>query len=83
VPYFHNHKMKSAGTPIARHFGGRYPFGHGLDYTSLEFSDLKLGASEVDVRAGELRVSFLVRNTGARADVAVCRYGMTVTITRR
>ena len=36
VPYYYNHKMKSAGTPIARHFGTRYPFGYGRSYTSFE-----------------------------------------------
>jgi beta-glucosidase len=71
VPYFYNHKMKSAGTPIARHFGSRYPFGHGLDYTTFEYSDLTLDAPEVDARTGELRASFTVRNTGGRAGVAV------------
>ena len=37
VPYFYNHKMKSAGTPIARHFGSRYPFGCGRGYTAFEY----------------------------------------------
>jgi beta-glucosidase len=42
VPYYYyNHKMKSAGTPIALHFGSRYSFGHGRSYTSFEFSDAR------------------------------------------
>jgi beta-glucosidase-like glycosyl hydrolase len=71
VPYYYNHKMKSAGTPIARHFGSRHPFGHGRSYTSFEFSDLALDASQVDAGGGEIRVRFTVRNTGSRAGVAV------------
>jgi beta-glucosidase len=70
VPYYYNHKMKSAGTPIARHFGSRYPFGHGQSYTSFEYADLRLDAAEVDT-AGEIRLRFAVRNTGARRGVAV------------
>ena len=53
VPYYYNHKMKSAGTPIALHFGSRYPFGHGLGYTTFELADLTLDAPEVD--AGDRR----------------------------
>ena len=71
VPYYYNHKMKSAGTPIALHFGSRYPFGHGLAYTQFEFADLVLEANEVDARTGEIRLQFAVRNTGSRAGVAV------------
>jgi beta-glucosidase len=71
VPYYYNHKMKSAGTPIALHFGSRYPFGHGLGYTTFEFADLTLDAAEVDAVAGEIKARFTVRNTGSRAGVAV------------
>ena len=71
VPYYYNHKMKSAGTPIALHFGSRYPFGHGLGYTTFEFADLTLDAAEVDAAAGEIKARFAVRNTGSRAGVAV------------
>ena len=71
VPYYYNHKMKSAGTPIALHFGSRYPFGHGLGYTTFEFADLALDAAEVDAGAGEIQARFTVRNTGSRAGVAV------------
>jgi beta-glucosidase len=71
VPYYYNHKMKSAGTPIALHFGSRYPFGHGLGYTRFEFADLALDAGEVDTAAGTIRVRFTVRNAGSRAGVSV------------
>jgi beta-glucosidase len=71
VPYYYNHKMKSAGTPIARHFGSRYPFGHGLGYTEFAFEGLALEATSVDTRTGEIRLGFTVRNTGSRPGVAV------------
>jgi beta-glucosidase len=71
VPYYYNHKMKSAGTPIALHFGSRYPFGHGLGYTTFEYADLALDAPDVDAATGEIRARFTVRNTGPRAGVAV------------
>jgi beta-xylosidase len=71
VPYYYNHKMKSAGTPIARHFGSRYPFGHGLGYTTFEFADLTIGHGPIDAATGEVVARFTVRNTGTRAGVAV------------
>jgi beta-glucosidase-like glycosyl hydrolase len=73
MPYYYNHKMKSAGTPIAVHFGSRYPFGHGLGYTQFEYSDLQLEQREVDIHRGEIGVSFLLANTGARAGVEVAQ----------
>ena len=71
VPYYYNHKLKSAGTPIARHFGSRYPFGHGLGYTTFEFNDLALDATGSTRRQAKSASSFTVRNTGPRAGVAV------------
>jgi beta-glucosidase-like glycosyl hydrolase len=71
VPYYYNHKMKSAGTPIARHFGSRYPFGHGLGYTTFEFADLSLDRPAVDAATGEILARFTVRNIGTRAGIAV------------
>ena len=71
VPYYYNHKMKSAGTPIARHFGSRYPFGCGQAYTTFEFSDLAIAAPEVPVAGGTVSVRVTVTNTGARAGTAV------------
>jgi beta-glucosidase-like glycosyl hydrolase len=71
VPYYYNHKMKSAGTPIAIHFGSRYPFGHGLGYTDFAYADLALDATDVDAEGGSITVRFTIRNTGGRAGIAV------------
>lgn len=71
VPYYYNHKLKSAGTPIAFHFGSRYPFGFGLSYTRFEYSELFTDDKPVDIDSGELRVSFKLTNCGARNGVAI------------
>ncbi len=71
VPYYYDHKLKSAGTPIAFHFGSRYPFGHGLSYTRFEFRDLAVDPAPLDIETGELRARFTVANAGQRAGVAV------------
>lgn len=42
-----------------------YPFGHGLSYTSFEFSDLKTSAARLQ-GMGEITVSVDVENTGQR-----------------
>jgi beta-glucosidase len=71
VPYYYNHKLKSAGTPVAFHFGSRYPFGYGLSYTQFEFSDVDLARNVVDIENGEIEVHCKVTNTGARRGVVV------------
>ncbi|MBC8728706.1 glycoside hydrolase family 3 N-terminal domain-containing protein [Paraburkholderia sp. UCT2] len=66
VPYVYNHRLKSAGTPIAYHFGCRYPFGFGLGYTQFRYGDLALAHSEVSIENGTIGLSFTVDNIGAR-----------------
>jgi beta-glucosidase len=70
-PYYYNHKFKSSGTPIARHFGSRYPFGHGLTYTQLKYENLQIASPSVDSRTGEVVVEFTLRNAGAGRGIAV------------
>lgn len=65
MPYFYNHKLKSAGTPVQRDFGARFPFGHGLTYTEFEYSDFSIETPEVAVD-GEIVVSVRIRNIGGR-----------------
>ena len=47
-----------------------FPFGHGLTYTTFDYSDLRLSAAEVPVD-GELTVRVRVANTGDRAGAEV------------
>jgi beta-glucosidase len=42
-----------------------FAFGHGLSYTSFDYSPLKLASNSVDV-AGELRASLTITNSGKR-----------------
>jgi beta-glucosidase-like glycosyl hydrolase len=71
MPYYYNHKLKSAGTPIAFHFGSRYPFGYGLSYTRFEYGNLELAQNQIDIETGEIVFSFTLANTGDRAGTEV------------
>lgn len=70
MPYFYNHKFKSAGTPVQEDFGAVFPFGFGLTYTNFELADFSLEHKQVD-SSGEIVVKGSVRNTGDRAGDAV------------
>lgn len=67
MPYYYNHKLKSGGTPIAFQFGARYPFGYGLSGTTFDYSDLRLGAAQVENRHGEVVAQVSITNSGSRA----------------
>ncbi|MDN3716616.1 glycoside hydrolase family 3 N-terminal domain-containing protein [Vibrio breoganii] len=70
VPYFYNHKLKSAGTPIAYHFGSAYNFGFGLSYTQFDYKDVELTSNSVEFD-GTIEASVTITNTGARAGAEV------------
>lgn len=75
VPLYYNHK--STGRPSGdgnvfwSHFtdapnDALFPFGYGLSYTTFEYSDLKISATEIS-KGDQLLVSVNVKNTGSVA----------------
>ena len=65
-PISYNYKPLARGFPVQDEFGFVFPFGHGLSYTTFDYSNLEVVESEVPVD-GEVVVSFTVGNTGIRA----------------
>lgn len=49
-----------------RVMGSLYPFGHGLSYTTFEYSNLEVTPKQLNSQA-DVKVSFSVTNTGKRA----------------
>ena len=66
MPYFYNHKLKSAGSPVQPEFGAIYPFGYGLSYTSFKYADFRVKDRKVRID-GQIEASCLLENTGHRA----------------
>ena len=71
VPLYYNHKPSGAVSMFHGNYSDApvtplYPFGHGLSYTSFEYTGLEVPAKELSP-VGNLTVRVRVRNTGARA----------------
>lgn len=63
VPYFYNHKLKSAGTPIAYHFGSSFNFGHGLSYSEFAYSGFNVASDKLGFE-DTVELSLTLTNTG-------------------
>lgn len=68
MPASYHHKHLARGLPALPEYEPVFPFGHGLSYTSFEYSDLSIGAVEVacDDPAATVEISCTVRNVGGR-----------------
>ncbi len=66
VPLYYNHKPTGRGNDYAGQSGKpRFPFGHGLSYTTFEYSNLRLSAAKMPAD-GKTTVTFDIRNAGSR-----------------
>lgn len=66
MPRHHDHKALGAGIPPLPAFAPLFPFGHGLSYTSFEYTDLAIEPAEAPTD-GSVTIACTVRNTGTRA----------------
>jgi beta-glucosidase len=83
-PQFYNHKFLSPGIPKLPEYEPVFPFGHGLSYTSFEYSNLVLSDTEIPIDS-EITISCDVRNAGdCQGDEVVQLYvqDITASITR-
>ncbi|HXT68790.1 MAG TPA: glycoside hydrolase family 3 N-terminal domain-containing protein [Vicinamibacterales bacterium] len=66
LPLYYNHKPTGRGDDYVDQTGmALFPFGHGLSYTTFEYSDLVIEPAVIPPN-GTATVRFKVRNTGAR-----------------
>ncbi len=63
IPFAFPFKPGSDTKGAARVSGALYPFGYGLSYTTFNYSDLKLSASQIGTQ-GNVDVECIITNTG-------------------
>jgi len=94
-PYYYAHKSTGRPNPpgpleaYKAHFRGipnsaLYPFGHGLTYGKIDYSDLALGSPALSMN-GEIAISARVTNRGSRAAEEVVQlytHDRTASVTR-
>ena len=66
LPLYYNHKPTARRGYLYASKEPLYPFGHGLSYTTFEYSNLTVSPARI-TPGGVARVSVNVRNTGSRA----------------
>jgi beta-glucosidase len=94
-PYYYAHKSTGRPNPpgpleaYKAHYRGipnsaLYPFGHGLTYGKIEYSDFALGSATLPM-SGEIKVSARITNRGTRAAEEVVQlyvHDRTASVTR-
>ena len=66
VPYYYNHKPSAKRGYIFDDVNPQYVFGHGLSYTTFDYSNFSIDASSAAVN-GNVKVSLTVKNSGELA----------------
>ncbi len=66
IPAYYYHKPSARRGYLFSESGPLFPFGHGLSYTTFEYSDLKIDPAEC-MPGDEVHVSVTVSNTGDMA----------------
>jgi len=76
LPPFHDYDIRKGRTYMYFTGDPLYPFGHGLSYTTFEFSELKISADTLGPEQ-KLTVSATIKNTGGRAGSEVAQLYVT------
>jgi beta-glucosidase len=63
IPSYYNHKVSAKRGYLFDDISPLYPFGHGLSYSSFDYSDLQIDHSKA-VANGEVLIRATLRNTG-------------------
>jgi beta-glucosidase len=66
VPLNYNRKLSSFRKYLQMDAKPLFPFGHGLSYTSFEYSSLEIEPKEIGA-TGHVKISFKIKNVGDRA----------------
>jgi beta-glucosidase len=63
LPYYYDHKPTSRHVYVDQDTSALFPFGHGLSYTSFQYSNLTITPASIPLN-GSVNVSVTVKNTG-------------------
>jgi beta-glucosidase len=63
LPYYYDHKPTSRHVYVDQDTSALFPFGHGLSYTSFQYSDLTITPARIPLN-GSVNISVTIKNTG-------------------